>query len=360
MNSEKYLNSLNKISGIGAKKLKLLIDYFGNPQNIWQADIESLKQSGIGEKNSQNLFFAKKEINPDEEWEKLKRNNINIIHFNHPDYPKLLKEISNPPFLLYIKGNADSLDFPAVAIVGARRASEYGLHIARTLAKDLAASGITVVSGMAFGIDSSAHRGALDAEGKTIAVLGDSLDDQSIYPRNNFNLSREIIENGALVSEYSVQTIAGKLTFPARNRIIAGLTLGTIVVEAESKSGALITARMALEANREVFSVPGSILSPQSAGTNELIKNGARVVTGIKDILEELDLAGKTLENKSVPKETNKTEEKILKILSGDPIHIDNVAKLTKLQITVLASTLSMMEIKGWVKNIGGQNYIII
>jgi DNA processing protein len=249
--------------------------------------------------------------------------------------------------------------YPAVAIVGSRKFTSYGSQIAQSLAKDLANSGIIVVSGMALGIDTFAHKGALMGSGKTIAVLGNSLDDKNIYPRNNFGLSREIANNGVLISEYPIETSAGIMTFPARNRIIAGLTSGTIVVEAGEESGALITANMALEYNREVFSVPGSIFSPVSIGTNNLIKNGAKVVSGVKDVLEELNLNKNIAKKEIYSKNPTNAEEKILlHILSADPLHIDNISKIAKLQSAVCASTLVMMEIKGWVKNIGGQNYI--
>ena len=356
----KYLNSLNKISGLGTKRMQILISFFETGENIWKADLDNLVASGIGEKTSANIINERKNINPDEEWFKLEKENIQVIALNNPAYPQLLKESFNPPFLLYIKGSLDLISSPAIAIVGARKCSSYGSQVTFSLAKDLAAAGLIVVSGMAFGVDSFAHRGALENSGKTIAVLGNSLDDKNIYPRENFNLSREIVENGALISEYPIETPAGPLTFPARNRIVAGLTLGTVVVEAGEKSGALITADMALNCNREVFSVPGPISSPVSFGTNNLIKNGARVVTGVKDILEELDLNESMVPKEKIVKNPATQEEKILlEILSTDPLHIDNISKLAKLQTSICSSVLSMMEIKGWVKNIGGQNYII-
>lgn len=357
----KYLNALKKISGVGPQKMKKLLNFFGSWERVWQSDFKSLRESQIGEKISEILFLEKEKINPDLEWEKLEKEGIRMIDFEDPSYPSLLKETSIPPYVLYVKGNVDFNQHPMIAIVGARKYTSYGSQIARTFAHDLARAGIVVVSGMALGIDTFSHRGVLDAQGKTVAVLGNSLDNLSIYPRENFNLSREIILNGALVSEYPIMTKAGKLTFPARNRIIAGLTLGTIIVEAGEKSGALITASMALEYNREVFSVPGSIFSEVSVGTNNLIKAGAKTVTGIKDILEELGLDETSRPIKTIAKNNATHEEKIIiSLLSSDPIYIDNIRKLSKLQTATVASTLSMMEIKGWVKNIGGQNYIII
>jgi DNA processing protein len=357
----KYLNALNKISGIGAKRMQTLLDFFGSSENAWNANLEDLKMSGIGEKMAEGIILGRSSINPDEEWKKLSRENIKIIPITSPDYPNQLKESARPPYLLYIRGDYDFNSAPMIAIVGARKCTAYGAQVAQTFARDLARAGITVVSGMALGIDSHAHRGALNARGKTIAVLGNSLDDENIYPRNNVNLAHEILENGVLVSEYAIPTSAGALTFPARNRIIAGMCLGTIIVEAEEKSGALITAQMALDDNREVFAVPGPIFSPSSRGTNNLIKSGAKLVSSVADILEELNLSLESEKNKIIPKiPENHTEEIILKNLSSEPVHIDNLSKAVKLQTADVASTLILMEMKGWVKNIGGQNYIIL
>ncbi len=355
----KYLNAINKIPGIGSHRLILLLNYFKNSEAIWKADLAHLKASGLGEKTAQKMFFAKKDIHPELEWEKLKAAHIHLISLKDSHYPSLLKEIFHPPYILYYRGHLDIFQLPSIAIVGARKCTSYGSQIAQKLAQELVQSGVIVVSGMALGIDSFAHFGALEKQGKTIAVLGNGLDDTSIAPRTNFNLSRQIIEKGALLSEYPLETSASPLTFPARNRIIAGLTQGTIVIEAGIKSGALITAKMALEYNREVFAIPGSIFSPQSLGTNNLIRQGAKLVTSLKDILEELKFTQKfSLKKSPLKKPTNQTEETILKTISNEPIHIDKIAKLVKLQTADINAILSLMEIKGWIKNVGGQNYI--
>lgn len=358
----KYLNALNIIPGVGPQKMKMMLGYFSDPEAIWKANLDELRSAKIGEKLAERIIFERKNISPDEEWEKMEKEKISMITFDFPEYPSLLKEISNPPYLLYIKGKTDAINsVPLISVVGSRKYTLYGSQIAESFSRELANSGFGIVSGMAIGIDTFAHRGTLESGGKTVAVLGNGLDDLSLYPRNNFNLSREIIENGVLLSEYPVGTKAGPLTFPARNRIVAGLSLGTLVVEAGETSGALITAQMALDSNREVFSVPGSIFSPQSIGTNNLIKKGAKLVLGIKDILEELDFSFSKEPAKSISKNPDSENEKtLLKILSSDPIHIDNISKLSRLGTADVSSTLSIMEIKGWVKNIGGQNYIII
>ncbi len=357
----KYLNALNKIEGIGAQKLRLLMTFFDSAEAAWKASLQDLKESGIGNVASEKIIEQKRNIDPDAEWEKMQKENIRLIDWKSPDYPVLLREINNPPYILYTKGDLDLNSAPIISVVGSRKYTAYGSQVAENFSRELARAGIIIASGMAIGIDSFAHRGALDAGGRTIAVLADSLDDEHLHPRINFNMSREIMENGLLVSEYPIPTQSLPSLFPARNRIVAGLSMGTIVIEAGEKSGSLITATLTLDFNREVFAVPGPIFSPQSFGTNDLIKKGAKIVTSVKDILEELNLEKIEKNNQNFLKiPENKEEEVLLKILSADPLHIDNIAKISKLGTANTLSALSMMELKGWAKNIGGQNYIII
>ncbi len=360
-NQLEYLNALNKINGLGSQRMKILLNFFDSPENIWRAGLSDLKASKVGNVISEKLSQERKTIDPDQEWEKLEKERIEIIILDDPAYPRFLKEIPNPPYIIYKKGNFDLNSAPMISIVGSRKFTSYGAQAATSLARDLAGAGVTVVSGMALGIDAVAHRGALDAGGKTVAVLGNSLEDKNIAPRTNFSLSREIVDNGALVSEFPPDTSAAPGNFPARNRIIAGLSLGTLVIEAGEKSGSLITAALALEFNREVFAVPGSIFSAQSAGAHGLLRNGAKIVTNVKDILEELNLDEKSKNSGAIPKiPENKEEEILLQILGADPLHIDNIAKLSKLGTATAAGNLALMEMKGWVKNIGGQNYILL
>jgi DNA processing protein len=355
-----YLNALNIINGVGPQKMRKLMVFFNSPQEIWTASLATLSQSGVGESLAGKIVEQRAGIDPESEWLKMEKENIQMITETDERYPLLLKEIPTAPYILYMKGEMD-LNAPMISIVGSRKFTDYGSRVAYSFAKDLAKAGITVISGMAYGIDSIAHRGALDGGGKTIAVLGDSLDDKNIYPTSNLNLSREISANGCLLSDYPIETPAGiPGNFPARNRIVAGLSMGTLIVEAGEKSGTLITANLALEFNRDVFAVPGPIFSSQSLGTNDLIKKGAKAVTSIRDILEELCLEEK--EEKSLAPTRipdTKEEEALLHILSSDPLHIDNISKVSKLGTATVASTLAMMEIKGWVRNIGGQNYIL-
>jgi DNA processing protein len=356
-----YLNALNKINGVGPQKMRRLMSFFPSAEAAWTADLFALGQSGIGESLAAKIFSHRKTIDPQQEWNKLEKEDVRMLIETDVDYPRLLQEIPSAPYLLYIKGEVD-FNTPMISIVGSRKHTDYGSQVAYALAKKLAQAGIVVVSGMAYGIDSIAHRGALDGGGQTIAVLGNSLDDKHIYPVSNFNLSREIIANGCLLSDYPIETPAGiPGNFPARNRLIAGLSLGTLVIEANEKSGTLITANLALEFNREVFAVPGSIFSPQSQGTHNLIRSGAKIVTSIQDILEEFSFE-KNTPSSQIPIRTTDNPEEIclLQILSTTPIHIDILAKRSKLGTVTVSSTLSLMEIKGWVKNIGGQNYIVI
>ena len=359
----KYLNALNKISGVGPKKLQRLLSFFGSGENIWQASLSDLEKSGIGPALAEKINHERINLNPQTEWEILEKESIEVIDKNHPHYPLLLKETANPPFLLYIRRKNCSWNpnsAPMIAIIGSRKYTAYGSQVAAMFAHDLAQAGFTIVSGMALGIDGIAHENALLSGGQTIAILGSSLDNNHIYPRAHFNLSQRIMENGALISDYPCPTQASQLTFPARNRLIAGMSLATLVVEANAQSGTLITANFALEENREVLAVPGSIFSEQSQGTHELIKKGAALVRNVGDVLEVMNFS----QDKTIPKtvyvpETSE-ETLLLKFLSREPIHIDNLIKLSTLGTASALSTLAMMEMKGWVKNIGGQRYVLI
>lgn len=358
----KFLNALNRINGVGSQKMRLLLDFFGSAENAWQAGSSDLQGSRIGEALAEKIITARANINPDAEWEKLQKENIQVVALADPAYPHLLKQIHNPPAALYFKGTlTDFNEAPLISIVGSRKFTAYGQQVAFAIARDLARAGIVVVSGLALGIDAIAHRGALEGHGQTLAVLGSSLEDFQIGPRSNFGLSREILRHGALVSEYPLGTEANVGTFPTRNRLMAGMTLGTLVIEAARDSGSLITASLAVEFNRDVFAVPGSIFSPQSTGTNDLIKAGAKLVGSATDILEELrieEVKSAAQVKKIIP--ASLEEEIILKHLSHEPVHIDKIIKLVKLEVNVISSTLSILEMKGLAKDIGGQNYIIL
>jgi len=273
------------------------------------------------------------------------------------NYPKLLKEIFDPPKELYIWGELKAEEKYPLAVVGTRKISSYGKQVAAPLVKNLAKAGLTIVSGLALGIDGLAHQAALDVGGRTIAVLGSSLD--IIYPALHKKLAENIANSGgAVISEYPPGTRPAKYTFPARNRIVAGLSLGVLVIEAPEKSGALITARFALDQGREVFAVPGSIYNPNSIGCNKLIKMGAKPVTKAEDIFETFNLEFSTEPKKEIKPETPE-EEILLKFLSHEPVHIDELIKLSKLSPSAANSTLTIMEIDNKVKNLGNNNYIL-
>jgi len=282
---------------------------------------------------------------------------IKTIDINNKEYPKFLKEIKDPPKVLYYRGKLEPND-NCFAIVGTRRCSSYGKEAALEIAGDLAEVGLTIVSGLAPGIDTFAHQSTIERKKRTIAVLGTGIDERSIYPQSNLNLARKIIETGGcLISEYPPGTPGSQFTFPQRNRIISGLSLGVLVVEAKEKSGALITANWAKKQGRKVFAVPGPIYSSNSKGCHYLIKNGAKLVENVNDILLELNLSLTTRPG-GVAGETEE-ENLILNALKEDSLYIDKIIEKTKLSAASVASTIAILEIKGKVKNLGSNIYAI-
>jgi len=276
------------VENLGSVRTQALLKHFGSLEEIFQAKERGLKEvKGIGEKIAFEIIQSIRRIDLKKELDLIKRYNIKIVSFLDKGYPKNLKNIYDPPIALYVLGDLVPQDDAAIAIVGSRLASFYGIQQAERLGFELASRGVTVVSGLARGIDSSAHRGALKAGGRTLAVLGSGL--LNIYPKEHRGLAEEISENGAVISEFPMRTIPERGNFPKRNRIISGLSLGVVVVEAAQRSGALITSDIAMEEGREVFAVPGKVDSITSRGTNRLIKQGAKLVETANDILEELD-----------------------------------------------------------------------
>jgi len=356
----KYYNALNLITEIGANRFKKLLAYFPSAKLAWEASASELKKAGLEENIINTLIEKRSGISPDKELEKVIRAGIEIVTLKDSKYPKLLKEIYDSPALLYVKGDLLRLeDEFCLAVVGTRKLSSYGRQVTSVITRDLAQAGLSITSGLALGIDALAHKAALEAQGKTIAVLGCGLD--RVYPVANQKLAQDMLtKRGAIVSEFPLGTPPLKHHFPFRNRIISGLSLGVLVIEAAEISGALITARSALEQNREVFAVPGNIYSPTSVGPNNLIKMGAKLVTSAQDILEELNLtkAYQFIETKKIVPDT-KEEAKILEALGSEPIHIDDLVKATELPTSTVSSTLTMMEMKGKVKNLGGMQYVI-
>ncbi|MDI6591937.1 MAG: DNA-processing protein DprA [Patescibacteria group bacterium] len=282
---------------------------------------------------------------------------IKIINIEDKNYPKLLKEIKNPPKVLYVRGEIKS-DENCFAVVGTRMCSAYGKQVALEIAGDLAEAGLTIVSGLAPGIDTFCHQAALEREKRTIAVLGTGLDEKSIYPRENLNLVKKILEKGgALISEYPPGTRGTQFTFPQRNRIISGISLGVLVVEAKERSGALITAEWARKQNRKVFAIPGPIHSLNSKGCHYLIKKGAKLVENANDILEELNLP--PLSKKTVVGGETPEENLILDALKEEALHIEKIIEKTNLPAAKVAGTLAILEIKGKVRNLRGNIYAL-
>jgi DNA processing protein len=354
----KYWVGFNAIPGIGRVKFSQLESHFGNLEEAWKAGPAELRHTGLDRNSVRAISDWRPRISLEAEMEKLERFGIKVLTWHDTDYPARLKEIYDYPPLLYIRGSIIAEDEWCLAVVGTRRSTVYGRQVTEEIVTELARSKITIVSGLAKGIDSVAHQSALDAGGRSIAVMGGGLD--TIYPAENANLARSIIKHGALISEYHIGTKPKPENFPRRNRIMSGLSLGVLVVEAGNTSGALITARLALEQNREVFAIPGSILSPVSKGTNHLIQEGAKLVRDFTDILEELNLTAvaEQLEMREiVPSSDN--EALLLKKLGAEPIHIDELCRLSGLPASTISSTLAMMELKGMVKQMGAMNYVL-
>ena len=356
----KYLVALHSFPKFGPVRIKRIKSHFPNFEQAWRANLSELKQAGIEENIANEFISARININPDNLVERLEKEKIKVLTLDDNNYPRLLSEIYDPPPLLFYLGALKDNDDFSIAVVGARKYSHYGQQVTEKIVFDLAKNNITIVSGLALGVDALAHNTTLKANGRTIAVLGSGIDKYSIYPADNRYLAEKIVASGGLVlSEFPLGTAPLKFNFPQRNRIISGLSRGTLVIEASAKSGSLITANFALDQNREVFAVPGNIFSDNSSGTNDLIKKGAKAATSANEILETLDLGSITsyIKNKKIIPESP-AEEKIFGLLSYEPIHVDELIRSSGLNVAQINSTLILMEMKGMIKNLGNQNYI--
>ncbi len=358
MSSLGYWIGFNMVRGIGPHRLRALLDYFGDLESAWHAPADALRQAGLDRRSLENLLAARTTLSLDREVARIERAGVQVLTWESSDYPENLRYIDGAPPVLYVRGTLVPGDRWAVAVVGTRRASAYGRAAARHLTTDLARNGVTIVSGLARGIDVVAHQAALEAGGRTIAVLGSGID--VIYPPEHRRIAQAITEAGALVSEYPLGTKPESGNFPPRNRIISGLSKGVIIVEAGSRSGALITADFAADQGREVFAVPGSIFQRGSVGTNRLIQEGAHPVLSASDVLEVLNMEQIAVHAEvqaAVP--TDPTEAQILAHLSAEPTHVDELAQAVSLPISVVSSTLALMELKGLVRQVGGMNYVL-
>ncbi|TAM42768.1 DNA-protecting protein DprA [bacterium] len=359
MNDFESLVALNLIPQVGSTRLTGLLEYFQKPENIFKGSRQELL-AVCGEKIAQNIAAFNSRLLEDD-LVLAKKSGLRIITLFDRDYPRLLKEIPGAPIVLYVSGNISVADNPSIGIVGSRRASFYGSNNAEKFAAELSAQGITIISGMARGVDTCAHKGALKAKGRTVAVMGSGF--SHIYPPENAGLSKKISENGAVISEFPMKTKPLAQNFPRRNRLISGLSLGVLVAEAARNSGALITADFALEQGREVFALPGRIDSLGSTGPNSLLKQGAKLVTCCEDILEELNLpfspvvdhereaAGRKLSS-------SKEEEMVYGCISREAITIDELMEKTSKPCGYLASLILKLQFKKLIRELPGKQFM--
>ena len=355
--------ALYLVPGLGSSVSKRLLKEFESPENIFKAGIQKLlKVEGVRPLIAHRIINREFSIDPEEELRKIEKYNARIITCHDPSYPLLLKEIYNPPLLLYIRGNDIPIKQTFISVVGSRNATHYGLKAAEKIGFGLAERGVGVTSGLARGIDSAAHWGCLRADGFTIAVLGTGID--MVYPATNKKLIKQIMERGVVISEFPMGTPPEPKNFPIRNRIISGLSRGVVVVEATKKSGSLITASLSLDQGREVFAVPGSINSFKSTGSHFLIKQGAKLIENVDDILDEIEISDKLfqegdilMDNGSKYPDMNESEKQLHEMLGDYPIHIDQIVRLGTKDTGEVSSILMRMELKGLVKQHPGKMF---
>lgn len=360
MNDQKpFWIGFNLVKGIGAARVRSLMAAFGDLESAWRASPQALRAAGLGPKLIDALVKVRAEISLERVCERFEAQGIQVLTWDDEEYPRRLKAIDQPPPVLFVRGGLLPEDEWAVAVVGTRRITAYGRQVAEEVARALARQGVTVVSGLARGVDAVAHHVSLECGGRTLAVLGNGVD--CIYPPEHRQLGERIMANGALISDYSPGTPPDGPNFPPRNRIISGLSQAVVVVEAGERSGALITAKFAADQGRDVYAVPGTITAPQSRGTNWLIQQGARPLLHAHEILEALNL---TLVNehraarKAVP--ADPTEAKILSLLDAEPRHVDELRNQSGLPIEQVSAALALMELKGMVRQVGGMQYVIL
>jgi len=349
-------NAFNLIEGLGPISLTKILNHFGDFESAWMARATDFSQAGLSPRLCQTISEWRGRINPEQAFTQLSKFQIHIISIDEPAYPELLKEIVFAFFLIYVRGNIDAFKQLGVGVVGSRKISQYGQLATDELVTGLVQNNLNIISGLAFGVDAQALSMCVALDGLPIAVLASPLADNNISPRANFELAQKIMNKGCLISEYPLGFSSLKQNFPARNRIISGLSLGVLVVEADIESGSLITAKFALEQNREVFAVPGSMFSPTSRGTNALIKQGAKLVSGIADIIEELNVGGEIIPE-AVENLADEEASAILSLIPKDGLHINDLIKQTGFVASKINAKLTVLEMKGRIKNLGGGNY---
>ncbi len=355
--------SLALIPHIGNRTLWKLYRHFRNAEAILEAKLSDLREVPELRRNAIDALLNKRFVrDPLNEIDRLQKENITFLCWEDEEYPEILRHIPYPPLFLFMKGSYCAEDTLAIGIVGTRYPSLRGRLFAERLASELASSGITIVSGLAVGIDTAAHLGALKANGRTIAVLGCGIDIP--YPKQNVPLKERIAQKGAVITEFPLAISPEKWTFPLRNRIVSGLSLGIVVVEAGRRSGALITARLAIEQGREVFAVPGPAGDHRSMGTNALLKQGAKLVERAEDIFDEIELLKNSLKNSKqdveiINSEGNSLEKKLMEVLSDVPLHIDEICREVKKPVKELLPLLSSLELKGIVRQLPGKYFVL-
>ncbi len=357
--NKQYWIGFNLVRGIGAVRLRQLLQHFGDLKTAWHASPAELRAAGLSDKLVQNVSLARANMDFNKIRHRIQELGVRVVTWDDEDYPRHLRSIDQPPPVLYLRGTLEETDHWAVAIVGTRRITAYGRQVTEQLATTLAQNGVTVISGLARGVDSVAHQAALNAGGRTIAVLGSGVD--HIYPPENRQLAERMIAQGAIISDYALGTPPDGANFPPRNRIISGLSMAVVVVEAGRKSGALITAQFAADQGREVYAVPGNITAPQSKGTNRLIQQGAHPLLAPQELLEQLNLSRITQHRearKILP--ANELEAKLLETISTQPLHVDEISVQCQLPIGQVSATLAMMELKGMVRQVGGMHYVAL
>lgn len=374
MDEQKYWVAFHQVSGIGPVSFSKLESHFGEMSKAWDASTTEIGAAGLSAKMVKKIDQFRNDHEPDEIAGKLSELGISAVHLRHPDYPQQLLETAAAPSVIYTKGDVSLNSEPMVAVVGSRDATPYGLEMTRRLSYDLASAGVTVVSGLARGIDTAAHKAALEAGGRTVAILGSGLD--KVYPQRNIGIAQKIAERGALLTEYPPGVSALPQHCPRRNRVISGICKGVLVVEAAFKSGAMLTVSWALEQNREVFAVPGSALSEKSKGTNRLIRQGAKLTTTVEDILEELNIEAKTISAEpqknahggeiaidNLARENNvlNIERRIIELLgnSAEPVHVDDITRELGESAEEISSVLVMLDLRGTARQVAPMQFII-
>ncbi|MDO8570744.1 MAG: DNA-processing protein DprA [Candidatus Daviesbacteria bacterium] len=362
MENVEYLLALHSVNGLGPVRLKILLQYFQDPKLAWNANYKEIINLGIPKNVAELLIETRKKLIPEKYIESIKKSGISWITLFDENYPKLLKEIYDPPVILFYKGEILESDKKAIAVVGTRKMTSYGKLVTEKLTKELIGFGVTIVSGLARGVDTEAHKCAISANGRTLAVLGGGLN--HVFPPENIELAKKISSGfGAIISEFPPDHPSLPGNFPARNRIISGLSRGVLVTEAAEDSGSLITARLALEQGRDVFAVPGPITSDLSKGPSSLIKAGARLVTSASEILEELGWEVSQMSKMSQISQMSTltdNEKRILESLENESKHIDDLCRELNLSASQVSASLIKMEITSLIKNLGGGNFLKI